>query len=171
MSESGKYALVGGVAAAVVAADQVTKTWVASAMQLHQSIAVFSWFNLTYVRNAGAAFSMFADNTSAFRAPFFVVVAVVAGFAIAYFVHQTPASQRSVLFACGLVLGGAVGNLIDRVAYGEVIDFADAHWRGMHWPAFNVADAGISVGVVLLLLRGIFVRDDGEHEAQRSAAA
>jgi signal peptidase II len=171
MSESGKYLLVIGVAAAVVAADQATKTWVASAMHLHQSIEVFSWFNLTYVRNAGAAFSMFADNSSAFRVPFFALVAVVAGGAIAYFVHQTPASQRSTLIACGLVLGGALGNLIDRVAYGEVIDFADAHWRGMHWPAFNVADSGISVGVCLLLLRGIFVRDDGGREAQRSAAA
>src|SRR3954462_12576444 len=97
MSESGKYVLVSGIAAAIVAADQLTKTWVASAMQLHQSIVVFSWFNLTYVRNPGAAFSMFADHSSVFRAPFFAVVAVVAGIAIAYFVHQTPASQRVVL--------------------------------------------------------------------------
>jgi signal peptidase II len=171
MSESGKYLLVAGVALAVVATDQFTKAWIASAMHLHESIAVFSWFNLTYVRNTGAAFSMFADQSSAFRVPIFAAAALVGGVAIAYFVRQTPATQRSVLIACGLVLGGAVGNLIDRVAHGEVIDFADAHWHGMHWPAFNVADSGISVGVCLLLLRGIFVRDDREREAQRPAAA
>ena len=171
MNESSKYVLVAGVALAVVIADQLTKMWVASAMQLHESIAVFSWFNLTYVRNPGAAFSLFADHSSAFRVPFFILISVIAGGAIAFFVRQTPATQRTVLIACGLVLGGAVGNLVDRVAYGEVIDFADAHWRGMHWPAFNVADACISVGVGLLLLRGVFVRDDHEHGAERPAAA
>lgn len=171
MSEGGKYGLVGVVATIVVALDQATKIWVASAMQLHQSIPVFSWFNLTYVRNPGAAFSLFADHSSAFRVPFFALVFVLAGGAIAFFVRQTPASQKSVLAACGLVLGGAIGNLIDRIAYGEVIDFADAHWNGMHWPAFNVADACISVGVGLLLLRGVFVSDDQQHEAERSAAA
>lgn len=171
MSETGKYALVAGVAAAAVVVDQLTKLWVASSMELHQSIAVFSWFNLTYVRNPGAAFSLFADHSSAFRVPFFALVFLLAGGAIAFFVRQTPASQRAVLVACGLVLGGAVGNLIDRVAYGEVIDFADAHWRGMHWPAFNVADSCISIGVGLLLLRGVFVSDDSESEAQRPAAA
>jgi signal peptidase II len=171
MSESGKYPLVGGVALVVIAADQATKLWIASTMHLHQSIAVLSWFNLTYVRNTGAAFSMFADNSSAFRVPFFVATAIVAAIALAYFVRHTPARQRLTLVACGLVLGGAIGNLIDRVAYGEVIDFADAHWHGMHWPAFNVADACITVGVGLLLLRGIFVRDDRENEAPRQAAA
>lgn len=169
MSEGGKYGLVGVVAAIVIALDQATKVWVASAMQLHQSIAVFSWFNLTYVRNPGAAFSLFADHSSAFRVPFFALVFVLAGGAIAFFVRQTPASQKSVLAACGLVLGGAIGNLIDRLAYGEVIDFADAHWNGMHWPAFNVADACISIGVGLLLLRGVFVRD--EQQAESSAPA
>ena len=171
MNASGKYLRVGGVALVVVILDQLTKLWVASAMQLHESIAVFSWFNLTYVRNPGAAFSLFADHSSAFRVPFFILVSLVAGTAIAFFVRQTPASQRSVLVACGLVLGGALGNLIDRVAYGEVIDFADAHWQGMHWPAFNVADACISVGVGLLLLRGVFVRDEPRGEAERPAAA
>lgn len=170
MNESGKYLLVAGVAIVVIVLDQITKLWVAGAMQLHESIPVFSWFNLTYVRNPGAAFSLFADHSSVFRVPFFIGVSLVAAVAIGFFVHQTPATQRSVLIGCGLVLGGAIGNLIDRVAYGEVIDFADAHWRGMHWPAFNVADAGISVGVGLLLLRGVFVRDD-ETQAERPAAA
>lgn len=171
MSENGKYVVVGAVAAVVIVFDQLTKVWVAGAMQLHQSIEIFSWFNLTYVRNPGAAFSLFADHSSAFRIPFFALVFVLAGGAIGFFVRQTPASQKSVLVACGLVLGGAIGNLIDRVAYGEVIDFADAHWKGMHWPAFNVADACISVGVALLFLRGVFVRDDQDSQAERPAEA
>ena len=75
-----------------------------------------------------------------------------------------------MLVACGLVLGGAIGNLIDRLAYGEVIDFALAHWKGYYWPAFNVADSGISVGVAVLLLRGVFVRDDQDSQAERPAA-
>jgi signal peptidase II len=169
--ESGKYLLVGIVAAVVIALDQLTKVWIASSMHLHQSIPVFSWFNLTYVRNPGAAFSLFADHSSAFRVPFFALVFVLAGGAIAFFVRQTPASQKSVLIACGLVLGGALGNLIDRIAYGEVIDFADAHLNGMHWPAFNVADSCISIGVCLLLLRGVFVRDEGDQKVERPAAA
>ena len=171
MSENGKYVVVGAVAAVVIVLDQLTKVWVAGAMQLHQSIEIFSWFNLTYVRNPGAAFSLFADHSSAFRVPFFALVFVLAGGAIGFFVRQTPPSQKSVLVACGLVLGGAIGNLIDRIAYGEVIDFADAHWNGMHWPAFNVADACISIGVGLLLLRGVFVRDDQDDQAERPAAA
>jgi signal peptidase II len=170
VSEGGKYLLVGGVAAVVIVLDQITKLWVASSMQLHESIPVFSWFNLTYVRNPGAAFSLFADHSSSFRVPFFTVVFLLAGGAIGFFVKQTPPTQVAVLVACGLVLGGALGNLIDRIAYGEVIDFADAHWRGMHWPAFNVADACISVGVCLMLLRGVFVNDD-EPQPQRSVVA
>ena len=171
MSETGKYVLVGVVATVVIVLDQITKFWIASTMRLHQSIEIFSWFDLTYVRNPGAAFSLFADHSSAFRVPFFALVFVLAGGAIAFFVRQTPASQKSVLVACGLVLGGAIGNLIDRIAYGEVIDFALAHWNEYYWPAFNVADSGISVGVVILLLRGVFVRDDQNDQAERPAAA
>lgn len=171
MSEAGKYGLVGAVAAVVIVLDQVTKLWIASSMRLHQTIEIFSWFSLTYVRNPGAAFSLFADHSSAFRGPFFALVFVLAGGAIAFFVRQTPASQKSVLVACGLVLGGALGNLIDRIAYGEVIDFALAHWNDLYWPAFNVADSCISIGVGILLLRGVFVRDDQDSQAERPAAA
>jgi signal peptidase II len=166
-----KYVLVGAVAAVVIVLDQLTKLWVDSTFRLYQTMHVFPWLNLTYVRNTGAAFSLFADHSAAFRVPFFIGVALVAGAALVFFVRQTPARHRSVLFACGLVLGGALGNFIDRVLYGAVIDFVDVHWRGYHWPAFNVADSAISVGVALLLLRSLFVRDESHAEPQRSAAA
>lgn len=171
MKERGKYGFVALVAVLVIVLDQITKRWIASTMELYESIPIFSWCNLTYVRNTGAAFSLFADHPSAFRVPFFLVVSLLAGTAIVLFVRQTPATQRLALAACGLVLGGALGNMTDRVLHGAVIDFVDVHWRGMHWPAFNVADSAISVGVVVLLLRGLFVGDDSRSEAERTAAA
>src|SRR5215831_7395247 len=152
-----KLATVILIVAAVVIADQATKMWIARSFELHQSVAIFpSWFHITYVRNTGAAFSILAGKSAAFRVPFFVVASLVAGAAIVSFIRRTPADQRGVLIACGAVLGGALGNLIDRVAHGEVIDFVDLHWRGFHWPAFNVADACISLGVVALLLHSFF---------------
>lgn len=169
--EGGKYGFVALIALTAIVLDQITKLWVARSMELYESTPVFSWLNLTYVRNTGAAFSLFADHSATVRIPFFIVMSIVAAAAVLYFVRQTPATQRSVLLGCALVLGGAVGNLIDRVAYGEVVDFVDVHWRGMHWPAFNVADSCISVGVGLLLLRGVFVRDGSEDQAERPAAA
>jgi len=94
--------------------------------------------------------------------PFFVVASLVAVVVILSFVRHVPASQKLALAGCAFVLGGAVGNLIDRIAYGEVIDFLDVYWRDWHWPAFNVADSFITVGVVVLLLRGVLVREDAK---------
>lgn len=155
--ERGKYIWVSIVALAVVLLDQVTKLWVAASMRLHESIPVVpDFFNLTYVRNTGAAFSLFAGHDASYRVPFFIVVSLVAAGVILSLVRSTPASQKSALLGCALVLGGAVGNLIDRIAYGEVIDFLDVYWGDWHWPAFNVADSAITSGVVLLLFGGVF---------------
>ncbi len=156
----GKYVLVFSVALVIVIADQITKIWVDTDMTLYQSIPVIDgFFSLTYVRNTGAAFSMFADMSEAYRIPFFLAVAVIAVVGILYFVYSTPKSQKLVLLACGFVLGGALGNLIDRVAYGSVIDFLDVYWGDWHWPAFNVADSFITIGVALLLLSSVFAKD------------
>jgi signal peptidase II len=158
----GKYLGVAIVALGIVLLDQVTKLWVAASMRLHQSIPVVDGlFDLTYVRNTGAAFSMFAGSAPGIRVPFFIIVSLVAVVVILSFVRHTPANQKVALAGCAFVLGGAVGNLIDRVAYGEVIDFLDVYWGDWHWPAFNVADSFITVGVVLLLLRGVLVREPG----------
>lgn len=164
----GKYVLVVLVAAAIVALDQATKHLVTSSMQLHEMIPIVPGFvELTYVRNTGAAFSMFAGSSAAFRLPFFTLVSVLAGAAIFGFVRSTPASQRVVLLACAAVLGGAVGNLIDRVLHGEVIDFVLVHWHEWYWPAFNVADSFISIGVVVLLGRALLVREETDTPAGR----
>ncbi len=152
----GKALAVALVALAIVLLDQATKLWVVSSLRLHESVPLIEgFFDLTYVRNTGAAFSLFAGRSAAFRVPFFVAVSVAAVIGIAVYVHRTPASERLVLAGCAFVLGGALGNLIDRVLSGDVVDFLDLHWRGWHWPAFNVADSFITVGVALLVLRGL----------------
>lgn len=157
----GKYVLVLSLALVVVILDQLTKIWIDTDMRLYESIPVIDgFFSLTYVRNTGAAFSMLADMSEAYRIPFFASVAGVAVIAILYFVHTTPVSQKVVLVACGFVLGGALGNLIDRVSYGSVIDFLDVYYGDWHFPAFNVADSCITIGVGLLLLSSVFARDE-----------
>ncbi|MFP6664436.1 MAG: signal peptidase II [Deltaproteobacteria bacterium] len=157
----GKYALVGILALAIIVADQWTKLWIDADMRLYQSIPVIDgFFSLTYVRNTGAAFSMFSDLPASFREPFFLGVAVIAVGAIGYFVRVTPPQDKRTLIACAFVLGGALGNTIDRLAYGSVIDFLDVYIGDWHWPAFNVADSFISIGVVLLLFTGVLTQDD-----------
>lgn len=158
--ERGKYVWVTVVALVIVLLDQLTKLWVAASMRLHESIPVIpDLFSLTYVRNTGAAFSMFAGHDASYRVPFFIVVSLIALGVIASLIRSTPASQKASLAGCAFVLGGAIGNLIDRIAYGEVIDFLDVYWGDWHWPAFNVADSFITTGVILLLVRGVFSPD------------
>ena len=140
------------VALAVVVADQVTKALVARAMDLHETIPLLPVFSLTYVRNTGAAFGVLAAAPVGVRLPLFLTVTVIATAAVLSYLRRTPADQRWRVAALGAILGGALGNLLDRVRYGEVVDFLDLHWRDLHWPAFNVADAAITVGVAIVLL-------------------
>jgi signal peptidase II len=149
----GKWRFVVVPALIVIVLDQITKAVVLARMDLHQSISVIEgFFAFTYVRNTGAAFGIFAGNFHALRVPFLLGVSVLALLVLFWFVRTVPAERRALLTACGGVLGGAVGNMIDRAAYGEVIDFLDVYVGDYHWPAFNVADAAITVGVVVLCL-------------------
>jgi signal peptidase II len=109
------------------------------------------FFHLTYVRNPGAAFGLFAGQAASFRKPFFLVVTLVALGAILFAVRKLPDGRRWTLASLALVFGGAAGNLVDRLRWGEVVDFLDVFWRSHHWPAFNVADSAITVGIVMLL--------------------
>ena len=143
------------VAALVLAADQASKLVVERAMLLHETIDLLPFFALTYVRNTGAAFGVLAATPPGIRLPLFVVVTIAAAGALVSLVRRTPADQRGLVGALGAVLGGALGNLVCRLRYGEVIDFLDLHWGGLHWPAFNVADSAITLGVAVVLLRGL----------------
>jgi len=131
--------------------DQLTKIYIDTTFELYQSVTVIeNFFNITYVRNPGAAFGILSE--SAVRIPFFISVSLLASIGILWYLRKVDASDRWQHFALGLIFSGAVGNLIDRVRLGEVIDFLDAHWYGAHWPAFNVADSAICVGVALMFL-------------------
>lgn len=150
------------VAAAVLVADQATKAIVQTAMALHESIDLLPVLALTYVRNTGAAFGVLAAVPPGIRLPLFLVVTIVAVGALVSFLRRTPPDQRWLVGALGGILGGALGNLICRVRYGEVIDFIDVHWGALHWPAFNVADSAITVGVAIVLLHGLRHGDEAE---------
>lgn len=154
---SRKALLFTAVAGAVVALDQVTKAWVQAAFRLHESRPVVDGlFHLTYVRNPGAAFGLFSRYGEAFRRPFFLAVTAVALVVIGVVVKRLPSGRPWTTAALALVFGGAVGNLVDRLRWGEVVDFLDVFWRTHHWPAFNVADSAITVGITILVLIELF---------------
>ncbi len=147
----GKWPLALGVAGAVVLTDQLTKAMVVERMTLHQSIAIVEgFFSITYVRNTGAAFGLLAGKLAAWRVPFFLGFSTIALLLLVWFLRGVAAERRVLIAACGGVLGGAIGNMIDRMMLGEVIDFLDVYVGSYHWPAFNVADAAITVGVAVL---------------------
>lgn len=131
--------------------DQATKLYIDRTMQLFDSTPVLTnFFHITYVRNRGAAFSFLSE--ASWRLPFFIGISLVASVAILIAFHKLRNDQKLAQVSLAMIFSGAVGNLIDRVRLGEVIDFLDAHWYRHHWPAFNVADSLICVGVFLLAL-------------------
>lgn len=157
-----------GLATAVVILDQATKLLVERAFRLGESVPILpGFFNLTYVRNPGAAFGLLAGAAAAFRGPFFIGISLLAVVLISYYHARYARGRPLAEVGLALILGGAVGNLIDRLfREGMVVDFLDFHLGGYHWPAFNVADSGITVGVGLLLLQMLRERkDDGQGAA------
>lgn len=148
-----KYKLLLMITPVVIVIDQIVKIYVDQTMELYQTIEIVeNYFNLTYIRNKGAAFGMLANMDEAWRVPFFLCISVIAIGAILYTLHAYKDSSRIFPVALAMILGGAVGNMIDRARLGEVIDFILVHWHQYHWPAFNVADSAITVGVGMLIL-------------------
>jgi len=146
------YTILAVIVGMLLILDQWTKYLVDSGMYLHQSFAVIpGLLNITYVRNPGAAFGFLSGFSASLRIAFFVSVGVAAIVLIVYYLKKYRVQDPLLASSLSLILGGAAGNLIDRVRFGEVIDFIDFHIAGHHWPAFNVADSAISIGAVLLL--------------------
>lgn len=142
-----------GLSLGVVLLDQITKILVDRTLELHASRSVVDGLlSLTYVRNRGAAFGLLADAGLPYQSALFTLVSLVALAAIGLYAWRLPPAHRLAQGALALVMGGAVGNLIDRARLGHVIDFVDVYWGVHHWPAFNVADSAISIGVALLVL-------------------
>ena len=141
------------LSAIIVALDQLTKALIRSKLALHDSVNVVPGvLDITHVRNTGAAFGMLNDMHFRYKPAVMVLVAVLALVAVGMYAMTLPREQRVARFGLALILGGAVGNLIDRAMTGYVVDFVDVYWRGIHFWAFNVADSAITVGVVLMLL-------------------
>lgn len=138
------------LAGAVIALDQLTKALVMAAFRLGEGVALTGFFNLVFVFNSGAAFSFLAD-AGGWQKWFFVVLALGVSAWLTAMLRQS-AGDRLLASALTLILGGALGNVIDRLRFDAVVDFLDFHWAGWHFPAFNVADSAITVGVALMLL-------------------
>ena len=146
----------------VVISDQLSKLWILQNFALYDSTVIIpGLFNLTFLRNTGAAFGMFAGQPALYRQLFFITMAVVALVVIILMQRKLGPQNSWYTISLAFISGGAVGNLIDRIAYGSVIDFLDVYIGSHHWPAFNIADSGITVGVCIFLITQ-FIEDRQE---------
>lgn len=153
MARLRKYLPLLAIAGGLVVIDQITKALVLKFIPLLHSITVVpGFFNLSHVHNPGGAFGFLAGDPSIIRHYLFLLAAAVALGLILYFYEQTPATHRYLKMALALIFGGAIGNMIDRLRFGEVVDYLDFYWGVYHWPTFNVADSGVTIGVVIFLL-------------------
>jgi len=150
-----KYLQVGSIVGIVLVLDQITKYVIQTHVQLHDSITVVpGFFNITHVRNKGAAFGILSTLPEFWRSAFFITVTLVAVAAIIALIIKT--HERLLVYAFSLIAGGAIGNVVDRIQYGEVVDFIQWYVKSYYWPSFNVADSAISIGVVLLAFEMLF---------------
>lgn len=154
---SKKLKLLALVSGSVLLLDLITKALVLAMLPLGKSVPVIpGFFDITHVHNPGGAFGFLAGLSVEFRAVLFIAVSLLAAMLIVYFYWQTPPDQRLLAFGLALVFGGAVGNLVDRIRFGIVVDFLDVYVGDLHWPAFNVADSAITIGVFIFAVHLIF---------------
>lgn len=148
----------------VIIFDQWTKQLILDRFKWGESVSIIeSFFAFTYVRNMGAAFGVLHNAPAYFREPFFILVPILAMVIITAVLAKLKPSQKLTAVALSLIMGGAIGNLIDRVRFGYVVDFLDVHWKEVyHWPAFNVADSCIVVGVCYLFIQSFFQENSTE---------
>ncbi|MCZ8014150.1 MAG: signal peptidase II [Limnobacter sp.] len=156
-----------GFSLLIIVLDQITKLWVQAKLDLGSVIEVTSYFNLVYVLNPGAAFSFLADQEG-WQKHFLSAVAVVASIVIV-FMMRSSSHRKFAMFCLACILGGALGNLIDRLAHGAVIDFLDFYIQNYHWPAFNVADVAISIGAVGLIVDELFFNKENKSPPAKKA--
>lgn len=141
------------LALGVLIADQMTKWWAQMSLPMAQPIKVTDFLNWFLIYNPGAAFS-FLSQAGGWQRWFFTVIGIVAAIVIIWLLQKN-AHDRPFCLALSLILGGAIGNVLDRLLYGAVVDFIDVHYDGWHWPAFNIADSAISIGATLIVINEI----------------
>jgi len=148
-----KYILLLLIAGGVVVLDQITKALVLKTIALHHSIPVIpGFFNFTHIHNPGGAFGFMARQSHGVRVFLFLAVSFLAILLLFYLYGKIPLGYQWLSAGLALIMGGAIGNLIDRIRFGEVVDFLDLYAGAYHWPAFNVADSAVTVGIVILLI-------------------
>lgn len=156
-----KYRLAISVSLAVIVVDQITKWVIRMELPLYTRINVLPFFDITHLRNTGAAFGILRDLPESLRFPLFAIVLIIAILAIFIFLRKVAENDRVLVVSLGLILGGAIGNSIDRFRFGYVTDFLGFHWFGnldYQWPPFNVADSAITIGVILILFDTFFLK-------------
>ena len=149
-----RYAAWLGLAAVIVVLDLWTKHLASTNLALYRPVPVTGWLNMTLAHNTGAAFSFLADGDG-WQRIFFIVVASAISVFLLVWLWRLPLQARALPAALALVLGGAIGNLVDRATLGYVVDFIDVHYAGWHWPAFNLADSAIVIGVGLMMIESL----------------
>jgi len=149
-----------GLSLLILVLDQVSKLWVIAHFHLYESVEILPSVNLTYVHNMGAAFS-FLSSAGGWQRWFFVAIAIIAVIVIVVWLSRLKPNEKWMAVTLSLILGGAVGNLYDRISYGYVVDFIDVYYGSHHWPVFNVADSAISIGVLMMLI-DIFRGEDSK---------
>ena len=166
-----KYYILVSLVGFIVSLDQLTKIAVVHKFRLHESIAIIQdYFNLTLIHNQGAAFGLLANLDPAIREPFFLFIPVITLIAILYAFHQLAEHEMVSIIGLVLIVGGAIGNLIDRIRIGYVIDFLDFHWaNAYHFPAFNVADTTICIGVFTLIINLLLLTPNESDQEQLNA--
>lgn len=152
-----------GISAIIIVLDQITKYAASHMLIMHEPVTILPFFNFTLMHNTGAAFSFLADQ-GGWQRWFFAALAFVVSIALAVWLSRLKAHETWIALALSLVLGGAVGNLIDRVYYGYVIDFIDVYYGASHWPTFNIADSAITVGAVMLIIDTFRNKEKSSHK-------
>jgi signal peptidase II len=152
-----KYIKLAGVAGLIVLLDQITKAHILQSLALNHTTAIIpGFFNITHIHNPGGAFGLMANLNASMRAILFLIISSLAVGLIFYFYQKTPPTHRWLATAFALIFGGAIGNLIDRVRFGTVVDFLDFYIGTLHWPAFNVADSAITIGICIFVYHILF---------------
>ena len=155
-----KYLLLTVVAGAVIIFDQASKYGVQQMMAIHDYIEIIpGFFNLTYVQNPGAAFGIFGRTTGLLRLALLVGISLFALAMLLIMYEKTTGKFTLTHLAIAMIIGGAVGNLIDRIRLHWVMDFLDFYWNGTHWPSFNIADAAITIGTLILMFNILLSRN------------
>lgn len=143
----------------VLILDQITKAWVSNHLSFNQPVNILPYFDLRLLHNTGAAWSFLADQ-GGWQRWFLSGLAIIVSIVIMVWLTRLDSKQRWLACALALILGGALGNVMDRIIYGYVVDFIDIYYQQWHWPAFNIADIAISIGAVMLLIDAIIFKHE-----------